>query len=202
MSKTVRLCGVVCCLAAVTAISASPSASKQPARVLATAAKAQVVEVVHLRRDIAQLRRSTWRWQRVAGTPTTRTSFVERRTAGLGLLEWARRLWYRRQKTARQHALNPPNFSFWLCVHHGEASWTDHASHNPHYGGYQMGWWFMSHYARRLLARHGTADNWSPLQQTWVVENAFKREGYSRRWLLGQWPATSPPCLNKLGSGA
>lgn len=81
----------------------------------------------------------------------------------------------------------------WMCIHAKEATWTDSGA--PYYGGLQMGSWFMSTYAPRLLRAKGTADHWTPMEQLWVAENAYKREGYSIRWLRGQWPNTSYGCV-------
>jgi hypothetical protein len=91
-------------------------------------------------------------------------------------------------------AQKPRHMRMWLCIHGKEAAWTDNASNNPHYGGLQMGWWFMRTYAPDLLRRFGTANHWSPLAQIWVAENAWKRERYSMSWLRGQWQ-TSYGCV-------
>jgi len=81
----------------------------------------------------------------------------------------------------------------WECIHSKEASWSDDGS--PYWGGLQMGWWFMSTYASRLLRVRGTANRWSANTQKWVAEKAWRREGYSMRWLRGQWPNTSWGCV-------
>ncbi len=81
----------------------------------------------------------------------------------------------------------------WLCIHNREAAWNDSGA--PYYGGLQMGWWFMRTYGKRELAYYGTADRWPPVVQIGVAEAAWKRERYSRSWLLSQWPNTAPPCL-------
>jgi hypothetical protein len=85
------------------------------------------------------------------------------------------------------------HWKLWTCIHSQEAAWDD--PNAPYYGGLQMGWWFMRTYAKRELAQYGTADRWPPVIQVWVAEKAYKREGYSRGWLVGQWPNTGPPCL-------
>ncbi len=90
-------------------------------------------------------------------------------------------------------ASRPAHYQMWMCIHSKEAAWTDTGS--PYYGGLQMGWWFMSTYASRLLHAKGTADHWTPMEQLWVAENAYKREGYSLSWLRGQWPNTSYGCV-------
>ena len=86
-----------------------------------------------------------------------------------------------------------PHLNLWLCIHQREARWND--PNAPYWGGLQMGSWFMNTYAPAELRRYGTADHWTPRMQVQVAERAYAREGYSRRWLAGQWPNTSPPCL-------
>jgi hypothetical protein len=82
----------------------------------------------------------------------------------------------------------------WLCIHTNERSaWND--PNPPYYGGLQMGWWFMRTYAKRELAYYGTADRWPAEVQIGVAERAYRRERFSRSWLLSQWPNTGPPCL-------
>ena len=87
----------------------------------------------------------------------------------------------------------PPHYQMWMCIHSKEGAWNDRGA--PYYGGLQMGWWFMQTYGAWLLKRKGTADKWKPIEQLWTAEKAFKREGYSLRWLRGQWPNTSPGCV-------
>lgn len=149
-------------------------------------------KVVTYRLAVKFYRTSTWHWQKTALLKPVHSNYTERRTSNVTYLRWDARLWRHRNVNAKKHALNIPHKGMWLCIHSGEASWTDHASNNPHYGGLQMGPWFMSTYAPEL---HGTADKWPPLQQMWVAENAYKREHYSPSWLSGQWPKTSPPCV-------
>jgi hypothetical protein len=81
----------------------------------------------------------------------------------------------------------PAHLAMWKCIHRKEALWTDNASNNPHYGGLQMGMWFMRTYAPALLRERGTANHWPALTQMWVAENAWKREGYALGWLRSQW---------------
>jgi hypothetical protein len=91
----------------------------------------------------------------------------------------------------RAHAAT--HWKLWACIHSREAAWDD--PNPPYFGGLQLGWWFMRTYARRELARYGTADKWPPVIQVWVAENAYRLERYSRSWLVSQWPTTGPPCL-------
>lgn len=87
----------------------------------------------------------------------------------------------------------PPHYALWLCVHGNEHSaWND--PDPPYFGGLQMGWWFMRTYGRHLLETKGTADHWTPLEQMWVAELAFKRERFRVSWFNGQWPPSAGRC--------
>lgn len=81
----------------------------------------------------------------------------------------------------------PPHYSAWMCIHKFEGSWKDHGA--PYYGGLQMDWDFMRAYGRRLLRTKGTADNWTPLEQMWVAEAAYRAgRGFY------PWPNTARMC--------
>ena len=66
-------------------------------------------------------------------------------------------------------------------------SWSDSGA--PYYGGLQMDLGFQRVYGRDLLARKGTADHWTPLEQMWVAERAYRagRGFYA-------WPNTARNC--------
>ena len=62
-----------------------------------------------------------------------------------------------------------------------------------------MSYWFQAHYAPRYLRRHGTADHWSPYQQTVLVRRVVaginrrgQKVGSGAGWL--QWPTTRIIC--------
>ena len=80
----------------------------------------------------------------------------------------------------------PPHYDAWLCIHRGEGSWTD--PNAPYYGGLQMDYSFQRAYGADLLARKGTADHWTPLEQMWVAEKAWRTRGF------GPWPQTARAC--------
>lgn len=159
---------------------------------LPVAAGASESRVKQLRDGIAWHRSQTWAWQDTAFVKRTRTAHAEQRTRSVKYLRWLARHWSVRRMAARIHAQNPPNLSFWMCVHGREGAWND--PNAPYWGGLQMGTWFMRTYGWNLLQRKGTADNWTPLEQVWVAERAWQKEGYSVSWLYGQWPNTAPPC--------
>ena len=131
-------------------------------------------------------RRETWRWERILGrspTPAARgeldPSHAYRR--------WVRDLWRRRAAAVRRRAANPPHRSEWICIHGHEGAWDD--PNAPYYGGLQMDLAFQSAWGRELLARKGTADHWTPLEQMWVAERAY-RSGLG----FTPWPNTARMC--------
>lgn len=81
---------------------------------------------------------------------------------------------------------DPPHKTQWLCIHRYEGSWQDGGS--PYYGGLQMDWDFMWRHGRWLLRHLGTADHWTPHQQMWVAERAWRSRGF---W---PWPNTARFC--------
>jgi hypothetical protein len=158
-----------------------------------TITKSAMVQVMALRAMVRYHRKVTWRWQDLSLSNRMPTVYSETRTKSIAYLRWLYRLWAHRRLMAMKKATNPAHKKLWLCIHSKEAAWTD--KDPPYWGGLQMSKWFMSTYAPKLLTRVGTADKWHPLQQIWVAERAYAREGYSRRWLFGQWPNTAPPCV-------
>lgn len=80
----------------------------------------------------------------------------------------------------------PPHYQQWLCIHRFEGSWTD--SGDPFWGGLQMDRQFMRTYAPRSLLSRGWANAWTPVEQMWVAERAWKARGFS------PWPNTARYC--------
>jgi hypothetical protein len=135
-----------------------------------------------LRRRLAAYRRETWRWQRVMGVRLTRTLRHPPAT-----LEAKVPVWKRVAVRARFHAQHPPHLSGFLCIHRYEGSWTD--AGGPYYGGLQMDLGFQRRYGAGLLARKGTADRWTPLEQIWTAERAVRAgRGFY------PWPSTARVC--------
>jgi len=99
----------------------------------------------------------------------------------------ARRFWAHRVRALRRVLLNPPLESAWLCIHSHEGSWTD--SGDPYWGGLQMDRGFMETYAPRYLLRIGWANRWSPVEQMWVANRAY-RSGRG----FNPWPNTARYC--------
>jgi len=139
-----------------------------------------------LLRGIAARRDETWRWQKVM--LHTRTPFHDsaRHVQSVNYRKWVLGLWHRRALAARRQAHNPPHKTQWLCIHRYEGSWTDSGS--PYYGGLQMDIGFQETYGLTLYRAKGTADHWTPLEQMWVAERAYRTRGF---W---PWPNTARYC--------
>jgi hypothetical protein len=103
-------------------------------------------------------------------------------------LRHARTIWRHRAVATRNRFLRgPAHKSAWLCIHRYEGAWTDGGS--PYYGGLQMDIGFQSSYGSALLSTKGTANNWTPLEQMWVAERAYR----SGRGFY-PWPNTARYC--------
>jgi hypothetical protein len=89
----------------------------------------------------------------------------------------------------------PPHYRMWMCVHHQEhTAWND--PNPPYLGGLQLGTgWFVPHYLSRVPHPPGLPHQWSPLQQMWFAERAYRYERYSHSWLWGQWPPSRGVCF-------
>ena len=90
----------------------------------------------------------------------------------------------RSRSAVPRHA--PPHKAQWLCIHRYEGSWWDDGA--PYWGGLQMDWSFMSTYGHELLRRKGTANHWTPHEQMWVSERAWRVRGFT------PWPTTARLC--------
>jgi hypothetical protein len=88
----------------------------------------------------------------------------------------------------------PPHLQLWLCVHqHERTAWNDPGW--PYLGGLQLGQWFVGHYMPLVRHPPGMPNTWSPLQQMWFAERAYRVEHYSHSWLWGQWPPSRGGCF-------
>jgi hypothetical protein len=135
-----------------------------------------------VQRLVDHYRRRTWHWQRVMGQSAMLTLRHAPADAAARIATWKRMAIH----TIRL-ALHPPHMRDWLCIHRFEAAWND--PNAPYYGGLQMDLGFQRTYGARLLARKGTADRWTPLEQMWVAERAL-RAGRG----FGAWPNTARVC--------
>ena len=129
---------------------------------------------------IRYYRAVTWRWQTVMGRRRMRAAV---RPSTVPVL----RSWQRAARLAYSRFVRPPHKGAWLCIHRYEGSWED--SGDPYWGGLQMDRGFMDGYAPHYLLRRGLADRWSPLEQMWVAERAYRSgRGFS------PWPNTARMC--------
>jgi hypothetical protein len=144
--------------------------------------RAAALRTARLRRVVAVSRLRTWHWQRVMGTRLILT--LRHPPAALGARAAA---WKRIGTSTKRIALNPPHMRAWFCIHGYEGAWND--PNPPYYGGLQMDIGFQRSYGGSLLARKGTADHWTPLEQMWVAERAFR----SGRGFFA-WPNTARAC--------
>jgi len=175
---------LACVLAPAGAIAASAGDPSDPAPTTeptqpptAPSLSQQQVQVL-----IDRYRHRIWHWQRVMGRRVTRT-LQEAPTDPLARI----RVW--KQIAARTQAVaqHPPHARAWACIHRFEGSWTD--PNAPYYGGLQMDLGFQRTYGRYLLARKGTANHWTPLEQMWVAERALRAgRGFY------PWPNTARYC--------
>jgi hypothetical protein len=145
------------------------------------------VERVRIEHLIVDLRHRTWRWQAVMGTRRTQVSPARPQALALAYRRWVLEVWKQRARAARRLAHHPPRLKDWLCIHRYEGSWTD--PNPPYYGGLQMDLGFQRTYARGLLRRKGTAEHWTPLEQIWTAERAYR----SGRGFY-PWPNTARFC--------
>ncbi len=97
------------------------------------------------------------------------------------------RFWRQRHRAVTRLAARPPHRQGWLCIHRYEGSWSD--ANDPYWGGLQMNRGFMRSYAPLALLRRGWANRWTPLEQMWIAERAYRSgRGY------GPWPNTARSC--------
>jgi hypothetical protein len=173
--RTLRTSFFVFFLAPALALAFASSSSGESARVVRVDAG--------LVKAIRHYRVATLRLHRVMGGPAAVLEPVRHAS-----LERARTVWWRRTVAVRRRfAAGPPHRNAWLCLHRYEGSWRDDGG--PYYGGLQMDIGFQQHYGRVLLRTKGTADHWTPLEQMWVAERAYRAgRGFS------PWPNTARYC--------
>ncbi len=143
-----------------------------------------------LRRTLVQIqaaRDEAWRWQAVMQAPRTAYAGLAERSPSLRFRRVVLDLWTQRAENARIRAQHPPHLEDWLCIHRYEGAWND--PNGPYYGGLQMDLGFQQEYGAVLLKRKGTADHWTPLEQIWVAERAYR----SGRGFY-PWPNTARYC--------
>jgi hypothetical protein len=179
--KTAYLAAALALLAV--ALVSPANADKEESKRSAAASGARLTRLLG---QIAHHRDETWRWQKVMQQRRTASAGGAGSIRSLAYGKLLVKLWQERALRARLRALNPPHKAQWLCIHRYEAAWTD--SDAPYYGGLQMDREFQATYGRALLRSKGTADHWTPLEQMWVAERAYRTRGF---W---PWPNTARVC--------
>ena len=149
----------------------------------AESARANVRIDVGMVKAIRHYRETTVHLQHVMGRRVVRLGPVRHAS-----LRRAHGIWRRRAVTVRHRFVaGPAHRRAWLCIHRYEGSWGDEGS--PYYGGLQMDLGFQRHYGRVLLRTKGTADHWTPLEQMWIAEKAYRAgRGFY------PWPNTARYC--------
>jgi hypothetical protein len=148
---------------------------------------ASTPEAERLVEAIRKHRSAAWHWKRVMGRRRTTARFPERRVSDPERLAALSDLRERRASLQRKRAWNRPHEAAWRCIHRHEGRWND--PNAPYYGGLQMNRQFQRAYGRYLFRLKGTADSWSPAEQMWTAERAF-RSGTGFR----PWPNTARYC--------
>ena len=182
--KTAWLAAVLALIAAV--LVAPANAGKEAFDRTKRDDPANGVQLARLLGQIDRHREETWRWQKVMQRRRTAYAGSAKGLRSVAYRQWVVNLWRQRAMRARLQALKPPHKAQWLCIHRYEGSWRDRSA--PYYGGLQMDVEFQRTYGAGLLRAKGTADHWTPLEQMWVAERAYKTRGF---W---PWPNTARYC--------
>ena len=166
-------------------------ANRASAKPASHAARAQrLAHEAALRRTLTGIRSArneAWKWQAVMSAPKARYVASAERSPSLRYRHMVLTLWTQRAAQAHRQAQHPPRLKAWLCIHHYEGAWND--PNGPYYGGLQMDMSFQQAYGAALLRHKGTADHWTPLEQIWVAERAYR----SGRGFY-PWPNTARWC--------
>jgi len=176
-----RLLGLLAALA----VALVPPAGAREQR-LTRSLTADRAAVTDLLARIAVNRDATWQWERTMQHQRTPSEAGVSAIRSVPYGRWVLALWRQRALAARRQAMNPPHKRAWVCIHRYEAGWTD--AGGPYYGGLQMDVEFQTTFGRGLYRRKGTADHWTPLEQMWAAERAYRTRGF---W---PWPNTARYC--------
>jgi hypothetical protein len=134
----------------------------------AESARATVRIDVGMVKAIRHYRVTTQRLQSVMGHRVVRLTPLRQAS-----LRRVHTVWRKRAVAVkRRFTAGPRHRRGWTCIHRYEGEWSDDGS--PYYGGLQMDIGFQQHYGGMLLRAKGTADNWTPLEQMWVAERAYR----------------------------
>jgi hypothetical protein len=138
--------------------------------------------------DIDHFRAKTWHYQTLMGIQRTPYTHKATPNAPHEYKLRLRSVWRTRLVTTKGRFQDgPAHKRSWLCIHRYEGSWRDGGG--PYYGGLQMDISFMRSYGAALLRTKGTAEHWTPLEQMWVAEKAYRSgRGFT------PWPNTARMC--------
>jgi hypothetical protein len=138
-------------------------------------------------RKIKRYQRATWHWQRLMGVPRTPNRKRYVKTRDIEYRVHILKQWRKRAIKSKRRAHNPPHEGEWRCLQRYEGAWSD--ADDPYWGGLQMDRSFMLAHAPAHLLRRGWANRWSPIEQMWVAERAFRAgRGFY------PWPHTARAC--------
>jgi hypothetical protein len=151
-----------------------------------SARRAELREARRVLFEIKDRRDETWRWERLMGGRLTPHGATAGRATSIEYRRWVLKQWRQRARRARTEAHSPPHADGWRCIHAFEGAWNDPDA--PYFGGLQMDLTFQRTYGGDLLRRKGTADKWTPLEQMWVAERAYRYRGFR------PWPNTARLC--------
>jgi hypothetical protein len=171
----------------------SAEANRSPirkAQVSRQSQRAQQVSAAELRTTLAGIhakRDETWKWDDVMSTSRVRYAGLAEQSHNVQYRRSVLTFWTQLASKTQWQAQHPPRLKDWLCIHHYEGAWNDPSP--PYWGGLQMDMTFQREYGAALLRRKGTADHWTPLEQIWVAERAYR----SGRGFY-PWPNTARWC--------
>jgi len=151
-------------------------------------ARAAEVSPAPLLDEIRESQATTWRYDRIMGRKLTRFDRSVYRSPSRSYRRWVLGLWQKRAAKARRRAMHPPHKAAWLCIQGHEGPWRANTG-NGYYGGLQMDLSFQRSYGRYLLRMKGYAHRWTPIEQMWVAERAYR----SGRGFY-PWPNTARSC--------
>ncbi|HEX2061564.1 MAG TPA: transglycosylase family protein [Thermoanaerobaculia bacterium] len=146
----------------------------------------------YLLAEIEKARRVVWRWERLMRIRRTKATRVAEKTNDPDQRRAILASWKRKAAARKRRAYKLARMSAWLCIYrherHPRQGWGTRTG-NGFYGGLQMDVGFQRRYGADLLRRKGTADKWSPIEQIWVAERAYRSgRGF---W---PWPNTARYC--------
>lgn len=170
------------CLAACVATSAFTLFGVQEDALAAEASSTPLLD------GIREAQAKTWRYDRIMGRKLTRSDRSVYRSLSRSYRRWVLGVWQERAEKARLRAMHPPHEAAWLCIHGHEGPWRANTG-NGYYGGLQMDISFQRTYGRYLLRAKGYAHRWTPIEQMWVAERAYR----SGRGFY-PWPNTARRC--------